>query len=200
MSDSTSDTTFLLGKMDLINQHARNDLITHACRKLHHLTSRMLKSFPGVRRWEQTDDVLNSSLIRLNKALSSEVPQTSHHFWHLATVMIRRELIDMARHYQGPQGYGANHHTDGAGKAADDTGGPLHAQQVDADEPVSMEQWQLYHEESAKLPDKERAVHDLIYYQGRSQAEAATILNVSLRTVKRRWQSARISLSKSLGK
>ncbi|MBL8798147.1 MAG: helix-turn-helix domain-containing protein, partial [Planctomycetia bacterium] len=40
---------------------------------------------------------------------------------------------------------------------------------------------------------------DLLFYQGLSQAEAAALLNVSERTVKRRWQSARLQLHDALG-
>ena len=34
----------------------------------------MLKGYPGVGRWEQTDDVLQNSLVRLDRALGSVAP------------------------------------------------------------------------------------------------------------------------------
>jgi DNA-directed RNA polymerase specialized sigma24 family protein len=40
---------------------------------------------------------------------------------------------------------------------------------------------------------------DLLFYQGLQQAEAAAVLGVSERTVKRRWQSARLALHEALG-
>ena len=40
---------------------------------------------------------------------------------------------------------------------------------------------------------------DLLYYQGLTQAEAAEVLGVSERTVKRRWQAARLALHDALG-
>ncbi len=40
---------------------------------------------------------------------------------------------------------------------------------------------------------------DLLWYQQLSQAEAAQLLNVSERTVKRRWASARLKLHDALG-
>jgi RNA polymerase sigma factor (sigma-70 family) len=200
MTTSTGETTQLLGQMNVGNMQARNALIAHACRRLHRLTSRMLKCFPGVKRWEETDDVLNNSLLRLNKALSSVVLETSRHFWNLATRVIRRELIDMARHYQGPEGLGAHHHTDSEGRSPDDQGGPLQSHPEDRHESLSLEEWALFHEEVEKLPEDVRAVYDLIWYEGRTQEEAAVILNVSVRKIKRKWKSAKILLSRAMRK
>ena len=45
-----------------------------------------------------------------------------------------------------------------------------------------------------QLPDEEREVFDLIFYQELSQADAAELLDVSVRTVKRRWRSAKLLL------
>jgi RNA polymerase sigma-70 factor (ECF subfamily) len=49
------------------------------------------------------------------------------------------------------------------------------------------------------LPDEEREVVNLLWYDELTQEEVATVLNVSLRTVKRRWQSARLKLAEALG-
>jgi RNA polymerase sigma-70 factor (ECF subfamily) len=48
------------------------------------------------------------------------------------------------------------------------------------------------------LPDEEREVVNLLFYGGLTQQEAARVLGVSLRTVKRRWQSARCRLYEKL--
>jgi RNA polymerase sigma-70 factor (ECF subfamily) len=48
------------------------------------------------------------------------------------------------------------------------------------------------------LPAEDREVFDLIYYQGLSQAEAAGLLDISERTLQRRWQSARLALHDAL--
>ena len=117
MSPPTGETTHLLARLRLGDEQARNQLISHCCARLRRLASRMLKEYPGVRRWEQTDDVLQNASIRLYRALETERPESSLHFQRLASLQIRRELIDMARHYAGPQGHGANYHTDGAGRA-----------------------------------------------------------------------------------
>jgi RNA polymerase sigma-70 factor (ECF subfamily) len=49
------------------------------------------------------------------------------------------------------------------------------------------------------LPDAERAVADLLFYQGLSQEEAAALLGVDVRTVQRRWQRVRVHLHGRLG-
>ncbi|MCZ2343381.1 MAG: hypothetical protein LC104_16550 [Bacteroidales bacterium] len=48
------------------------------------------------------------------------------------------------------------------------------------------------------LPDDERAVVDCLFVNELTQEETAQVLSVSLRTVKRRWQSARILLQAAI--
>ena len=48
------------------------------------------------------------------------------------------------------------------------------------------------------LPEEEREVFDLLWYQGLTQAEAAGLLHVNVRTLKRRWLSARMKLQDAL--
>jgi hypothetical protein len=69
----------------------------------------MLGRFPTVRRWADTGDVLQSALVRLLGALKQvDVPSTRA-FFGLAAEQMRRELLDLARHFHGPHGYGARH-------------------------------------------------------------------------------------------
>ena len=44
--------------------------------------------------------------------MESSLPSVSH-FFHLAAVQVRRELLDLAKHHFGPEGAGRRHHTDG---------------------------------------------------------------------------------------
>jgi 2-oxoglutarate ferredoxin oxidoreductase subunit alpha len=48
------------------------------------------------------------------------------------------------------------------------------------------------------LPDAERAVADLLFYQGLAQEQAAALLGVDVRTVQRRWQRVRLLLHQRL--
>jgi RNA polymerase sigma-70 factor (ECF subfamily) len=64
-----------------------------------------------LKRWEQTDDVLQNATPRLCRALRETTPPTVRDFFRLAALHVRRELIDLARHHYGPQGPAARHHT-----------------------------------------------------------------------------------------
>jgi RNA polymerase sigma-70 factor (ECF subfamily) len=199
MPDLTGETARLVGRLQQGDDQARNDLIAHACGRLRTLTSRMLNGYPGVRRWEQTDDVLQNALIRLCRALEANTPESPRHFYNLAAQQIRRELIDLARHHLGPKGHGAKHHTDCAGKAADDRGGALAEQAGEAGEPSTLAGWTEFHKAVESLPDEERELFGLLWYEGMTQEDATEVLGASLRTVKRRWQAARLKLAEALG-
>jgi len=138
------------------------------------------------------------ALLRLDRALSDVSVRSSSHFWKLAALQIRRELLDMARRHQGPEGVGANHHTDGAGKAADDPGGPLLNQPDGGSEPDSLEDWTRFHAAVEGLPEEEKEVVGLIWYDGLKQKEAADELGVTINVVKKRWMSARLMLARTL--
>jgi DNA-directed RNA polymerase specialized sigma24 family protein len=86
-----------LAEMRRGDVNARNEVIGHACDRLRTLTHRMLKGFNGVRRWAETDDVLQNSLLRLHRALADVRPETPRQFYALAAQQIRRELLDLAR-------------------------------------------------------------------------------------------------------
>src|ERR1700684_2515733 len=91
----------LMARVRTGDSAARDELISAACDRLLRLTRKMLKSFPRVARWEQTDDVFQNATIRLCKALKDTTPQSVQHFLNLAALHIRRELIDLARHHNG---------------------------------------------------------------------------------------------------
>jgi RNA polymerase sigma-70 factor (ECF subfamily) len=190
-----SDTQ-LQGLIDLANRgdpQARSLLLDHACERLLALTKRMLAGYPSLKRWEQTDDVFVNSMVRLHRALESVQPESVRHFFNLAGTQIRRELLDLKKHYFGKEGLGANHHTDH--QPADEEGGSL---QASAQEPEDLTMWSEFHERVEQLPDQLRETFNLLYYDGLTQEESATVLGVSVSTIKRRWQEARIQLHDGL--
>src|SRR5207244_829955 len=67
-----------------------------------------------------------------------------------------------------------------------------------AHEPTRLAAWSAFHEAVEKLPDEEREVFDLLWYQGLAHAEAAELLGVAERTVGRRWQEARLHVAEAL--
>jgi RNA polymerase sigma-70 factor (ECF subfamily) len=202
MVDPSSQTLHIQACLDRIHggdQAARGELLSCACERLRNLARKMLRGYPNVRRWEQTDDVLQNAALRLHRTLQQLPVQTALDFFRLAALNIRRELLDLAKHHYGPRGQGAHHATWDSGDSSttrSDSG--LAAPPDPSDDPARLAAWGEFHEQIGALPDKERAVFDLIWYQGLSQAEAATLLNVSERTVKRRWQAARLMLHEAL--
>src|SRR5262245_15871701 len=123
--------------------------------------------------------------------------ETSRDFFRLAALNIRRELLDLAKHYYGPQGQGAHHASSPGGDASADA--PQGADPADlSHEPGRLAIWGEFHRHIGGLPDEEREVFDLLWYQGLGQAEAAELLGISERTLKRRWQAARLSLHEAL--
>jgi RNA polymerase sigma-70 factor (ECF subfamily) len=202
MADPSSQTLHIQACLDRIrggDAAARGELLRCACERLHNLARKMLKGYPHVRRWEQTDDVLQNAALRLHRTLQQLPVPTALDFFRLAALNIRRALLDLARHYYGPQGQGAHHATWDSGDLP--TSHPDSALAAPPDlsgDPVRLAAWGEFHQQIGSLPDEERAVFDLLWYQGLSQAEAAQLLNISERTVKRRWQAARLKLHEAL--
>ena len=203
MSDEMSQTTRLveqwISKLQGGDIHARERLVTVACDRLLRLVRMIKRGYPQVERWEQTEDILQNVLYKLHRSLARVQPTDAKHFYRLAALHIRRELIDMVRHYHGPHGWAANHQSR-ARRKCDDTGG---AEIVDAAEitqdPRSLIQWTTFHEAVERLPDELREVFDLIWYNELPQQEVAALMQVDVRTVKRRWRAARLQLRERLG-
>ena len=152
----------------------------------------MLRDFPGVQRWEDTDDVMQNAALRLHTSLSAVAPPTTADFLRLAASQLRRELIDLSRHYFGPQGHGANYDSHQA--STSDQAGGAKAAETDTHEPCRLAMWAEFHRYVDQLPDDDRSLYDLLWYQGLTQASAAQVLNVTERTIQRRWQQLRLDL------
>jgi RNA polymerase sigma-70 factor (ECF subfamily) len=197
--DRTTEIQGWLERLRAGDDSARGALLASARDRLARLARKMLKGFPGVGRWEQPDDVVQNALIRLDRSLRAVSPPTAQDFFRLAAAQVRRELIDLARHYQGPQGPGAHHATPtGRGDAAD--GAALAAATpVTTYDPGRLAAWAEFHAAVAALGEADRELFDLLWYQGLTQAQAATLLGVSERTVNSRWLAARVRLSDALG-
>src|SRR5262249_14578302 len=124
----------------------------------------------------------------LLRSLQQIRPPSVRDFFGLAAEQMRWELLDLARHFHGPQGIAAHHES-----------GILDASQTPAaDSDDDLERWSAFHEGVAHLPAEEREVVGLIFYHGWSQADVAELLGVSVRTVRRRWESALVKLHRSV--
>jgi RNA polymerase sigma factor (sigma-70 family) len=186
MAATGNTTTKLQHWLDLLRRGddlARNELIGLACERFRTLTRRMLRGYPALRQWEQTDDVLQNAMIRLHRALADMTPESLHHFYNLATLQVRRELRDLAKHHS---------------RSDERRQETLTERAVEVGEPSNLAEWSEFHRQVDALPEDEREVFGLIWYGDLTQAEAASVLGVSVRTVIRRWQSARVRLQRTL--
>jgi RNA polymerase sigma factor (sigma-70 family) len=184
---------------DLLERHragdgaARDGLIGLAQGRFVALARAMLRRHPHVRRWEETDDLLQGALMRLHRSLAQVQPESVAHFDNLAAAQIRRELIDLARSYHGPEGMGAHHHTDGK-----EAGGRIAEVADESNGPDALESWVAFHEAVNRLPGEEREVVNLLWYGNRTHAQAAEALGVASKTIQRRWASARLMIANAL--
>jgi RNA polymerase sigma-70 factor (ECF subfamily) len=173
---------------------AFDELLQHFEDRLNALASKMLRGFPVVAAREQTCDVLQEAIMRLGGALKAKVARdkdlpeskTFHtaDFFRLAALQVRRELLTLAERHRR--------------RSAD----PLSESALPAGstwDPEELARWSEFHEIAAALPEKAREVFELLYYDGLRQSEAAELLGVDVRTIKSRWQDARLRLGAALG-
>ncbi len=123
-------------------------------------------------------DLLQNASLRLLCALEDIKPETVRDFFGLAALQIRRELIDLTRHYYGPQGQGANHHSDGLNPQKAHGECPPEETESQAE----LERWTAFHEAVEQLPTEEREIVGLVFYHGWTQAEIAELCQISERT------------------
>jgi RNA polymerase sigma-70 factor (ECF subfamily) len=202
MSDSSLHTTLLhlwLDRMRKGDSAAPDELLRATCSRLERLARKMLRGFPTVARYEQTADVLQRAVLRLLRALEQVRPASVREFFGLAATQMRRELLDLARRYQGAHGPAANQATL-PGRLAGDSDAPA---AFDPPDPGNLDEnldrWCAFHEQVEALPAEEREVVSLVFYHGWTQAQIAELFGVTERTIRRYWQSACLKLSAALG-
>ena len=193
MAAATTDSQLLncISRYQVGDAAALNELIGRAYERMRGLTRKLLRTFPAVRRWDETDDVLQNVWLRLLNTLQKTPPGSVREFFALSARAVRRELLDLKRHYCGPEGMAA-HHSTNAGRDSGQT--PRYDRADDACEPSRLAEWFEFHERVDQLPDHLRAVIDLVYYHGATQAEAAEVLGVTVRTVRNRRDAALLKI------
>jgi RNA polymerase sigma factor (sigma-70 family) len=189
MSETTLRLQACLDRLRAGDETARAELVNVACDRLTRLTRKMLKAEDRLGRWEASSDVFQNAMIRLCRALQATPPQSLREFFRLAALQVRRELIDLARHYYGPAGPAGFHNSRTPGPEPPDS----------CQEAGRLLAWSAFHEAIAALPDEQREVVDLLWYQGLTRDEAAALLELSTKTVQRRWQAACLRLHAAMG-
>ena len=89
----TTEAGELLDRLRVGDDSARERLIALAQGRFVALARAMLRRHPHVRRWEQTDDVFQNSMVRLHRALAEVRVESVRHFFNLAAVQVRRRAF-----------------------------------------------------------------------------------------------------------
>jgi RNA polymerase sigma-70 factor (ECF subfamily) len=195
-------TTFMMVLVDRMragDAAASDELFRRISNRMQGIARRMLRRFPGVQRWEDAEDVVQEAALRLWRALKQIKPDTMRAFYGLAAEQVRRELLDMARHYYGPLGLGTHHESN---LHLESSGGDLVPRRelaVLGEQPEEAERWSSFHAAVEKLPAEEREVFSLTFYHGWGQKEIGELIHKDERTVRRRWRRACLLLNEFLG-
>jgi RNA polymerase sigma-70 factor (ECF subfamily) len=195
MPELTGQTAGWLDLMRSGDPDSRRRLIEHSCERLRGLARKMLRRYPKVRRWEETDDVFVEAVTRLHRALETVQPESPRHFYNLAATQIRRVLLDLSRRYYGPEGVGSHHDT--AVRSPDGDTPPRYEKADISGEPTNLMEWTEFHEQVEALPEEELEVFNLLWYEQLTHEQAAEVLGVATRTVRRHWHEARYRLQKA---
>ncbi|MDB5310161.1 MAG: sigma-70 family polymerase sigma factor [Gemmataceae bacterium] len=164
-------------------------LLARAVRRLHLLCATLLhRGYPRLTRPPlnlQSDEMLGAVVERLLKALREARPADVRQFFALAGQHMRWELNDLARRL------------DEQPRAAEVLDGLVPAP-PGSDSGLTPEGRRMI-EAIDGLPADEREAFDLVRIQGMTQAEAAEVLGVAPKTVKRRLDRGLRLLTERLG-
>jgi RNA polymerase sigma factor (sigma-70 family) len=133
----------------------------------------------------ETDDLLDGVVASLLTALQKVRPQTVRQFFALANQHMRWQLNDLARLL------------DNQPRPAALAESGVVAPPASNDSALSQDARRML-EAIEGLPDEEREVFELVRIQGLTYPEAAGIVGVSVKTVQRRLNRARLLLAESL--
>lgn len=183
----------------LTRQAGRDGLLSFAIEHMRGVAHRMVRGFPGVRRWDETDDVVQGAALRLARTLDCVVPVDARHVLGLIAMQVRRELVDLSRRYGGAESF-ARHHETNAVRIDGEI--RLRSEDLIDDDTTDLGQtgeWVRFHEAAGSLADEERELFNLVWYLGLDQEQVATTLGCSVRTVARRWDVVKRHLLRRLG-
>ncbi len=193
--------TELVSRMRTGDSAAREELASAIYDRLVAMTRKMLRSAPSaVSRWEQTGDLLHTAWFRIERALMDDKLGLTDdtHLFRLIARHVRFQLIELYRSNVGAYGIDANHGTV-AGVHPDQSQSPLVLNPTDMSSDMHrLVAWGEFHRNVESLPDDEKAVTELHWYQGLDQTQVAELLGVSTKTVQRTWRRAKIKLGQAL--
>lgn len=186
----------LIQKVNQGDAAARQELLTVTSDRLERLTRNMKKDFPSVSRWEETGDVFQNVMIRLNSALEKVEINDVRHFLRLAALHIRRELLDLCRKHDRRN----RHHQTQMATRDEQTDAPaLNDPMETTHDPKRVAEWGEFHETIESLPDDQKEIVELLWYHGLTQLAAAEVMGITHKQVRTLWRNARLHLHEKLG-
>jgi RNA polymerase sigma-70 factor (ECF subfamily) len=184
------------GARQRLLEFARDRLMHHARRLLHGRYARL-------EPFAQTDDVVQQLYVKIlgNQKrfwvnAHGEPVRTLAEFFGHASAWMRDVLCDLLRQSCGRDGNRPIVLPLDGGSSG---GGPQYEPCSRTLDGEKLRRWTEFHEAAGRLPDDLRGVFDLLWYQGLTQAEAAALLGIAVRTVKLRWMKARLQVQQVLG-
>lgn len=152
---------------------ARDQLLSSAIEHMRVVAHRMVRGFPQVRRWDETDDIVQGASLRLARALDNVGPVDGRRLLGLIALQVRRELVDLARRYRGTESFAHHHETNTA--RSGECSMALSDAAVDpvANDHDGAASWARFHEAAAALNDEDRELFNLVWYLGLNQEQAA---------------------------
>lgn len=186
-----------LGHLAAGNRSARQAVLELAAERLYRLSRVMFHQFPSLRSWEETPDIHQRAMLRLFLALDEVHPQNLRQLLNLAALQVKRVLLDLSRRYS--PGMPGNSRFPSLLADLSYYQAALENRPQDSSlQPGTLDGWTTLHEKIGELPCQEREVAMLLFYDGLSQEEVASLMDISIRSVKRLWQSAKLNLRRSM--
>lgn len=196
------DLLTLVQQMREGDSFAKEELARNIYARLEAMARKMLRTAPrAVVRWDQTGDLLHTAWFRIERAL--EDPSLSlkdeAHLFRLIARHLRFQLIEIYRRNVGTFGLDANHGSV-AGLVGEEGSyaSPLLDPSDRSGDVIRLLAWGEFHQQVEQLPEREKAVTDLLWYQGLKQEKVADLLGTNVKAVQRAWRSAKIQLGRNL--
>jgi RNA polymerase sigma factor (sigma-70 family) len=172
------------------------ELLARSVERLHMLCARLLyRNYPRLTRGPlnlRSDELLSAVVERLIKAMREVRPQTVRHFFALANQHMRWELNDLARRLdEQTSAIELRESIAQAPPAPDSSTGSGSA--------MTGSNMRRILEAIESLPEEEREALQLVRLQGMTRPEAAAVICVSEKTVKRRLDRGLMLLNQALG-
>jgi len=193
--DTVTPIQACLSRLVAGDPHARGDLLLLSRDRLLAMVRAMMARFSRLRRWVESEDVLQDVQIRLDRALREARFVDGRQFLAVASRHIRYQLLDLVKRYFGPHGAACHYETP---DPADDR----RAEEALAcgDDPALLAEWAELQGLIDGLPDDLREVFDLHVVQGMTWGEVSAAVGMTVRAARGKLLAAKVWLAQRLGR